>query len=195
MFATLDLMTAGRAAWNVVTSLNDGEALNMGRAAAPAHDERYDRADEFMEIVLGHWQSWADDALIVDKASGRFADASKVARLDYAGSFCGRAGHSRCPELRKGRPVVIQAGSERTRSALRRSLGGGRLYVCADARYSQAGYAAVRGEIAAAGRDPDNVKVCNLVMPVARRVARRSRGQDGRSVATPARDRPVVATF
>src|SRR4051812_35322538 len=74
LFATLDLMSGGRAAWNVVTSLNDGEAQNMGRGEVLEHDLRYDRADEFMEIVLGHWNSWADDALIVDKQSGRFAD-------------------------------------------------------------------------------------------------------------------------
>src|SRR5256886_2051540 len=57
-FATLDLMTGGRAAWNVVTSVNDGEALNMGRDQHLEHDLRYDRADEFMEVVLGHWDSW-----------------------------------------------------------------------------------------------------------------------------------------
>src|SRR5665213_2743870 len=63
-FATIDLMTHGRAAWNVVTSVNDGEALNMGRTEHIPHDLRYDRADEFMEIVLGHWDAWDDDALI-----------------------------------------------------------------------------------------------------------------------------------
>ena len=68
VFATLDLMTGGRAAWNVVTSLNDGEAQNMGRDEAVAHDLRYDRADEFMEIVLGHWDAWEDDAIVQDKA-------------------------------------------------------------------------------------------------------------------------------
>ena len=57
VFATLDLMSQGRAAWNVVTSLNDGEAQNMGRDETIAHDLRYDRADEFMEIVLGHWDA------------------------------------------------------------------------------------------------------------------------------------------
>ena len=65
-FSTIDLMTAGRAAWNVVTSVNDGEAMNMGLDAAMEHDLRYDRADEFMEVVQGHWDSWEDDALIVD---------------------------------------------------------------------------------------------------------------------------------
>src|SRR5215210_4120966 len=66
-FATLDLMTQGRAAWNVVTSLNDSEAANFGQDAHLAHDVRYDRADEFMEVVQGLWRSWDDDALIQDK--------------------------------------------------------------------------------------------------------------------------------
>src|ERR1700681_2244702 len=69
LFATIDMMTKGRAAWNVVTSLNDGEALNMGRGAVMEHDLRYDRADEYMDVVLGHWDAWQDDALVVDKAS------------------------------------------------------------------------------------------------------------------------------
>ena len=110
MFATLDLMTDGRAAWNVVTSLNDGEALNMGRDGVMEHDLRYDRADEFMEVVLGHWDAWEDDALIVDKASGRFADASKVHRLDFEGEFLRSRGPFTVPRSAQGHPVVIQAG-------------------------------------------------------------------------------------
>src|ERR1700759_4003144 len=74
LFSTLDLMTKGRAAWNVVTSLNNSEAANFGRTEHLAHDLRYDRADEFMEVVLGLWDSWEQDALVVDKQSGRFAD-------------------------------------------------------------------------------------------------------------------------
>ena len=58
VFATLDLMSGGRAAWNVVTSMNDGEALNMGVGQHMEHDRRYDRADEFMEVVHGHWDAW-----------------------------------------------------------------------------------------------------------------------------------------
>src|SRR4029079_12085680 len=77
VFATMDLMLKGRAAWNVVTSLNSAEAGNFGRAEHMAHDARYDRADEFMEVVLGHWNTWEDDALILDKAANRFADPDK----------------------------------------------------------------------------------------------------------------------
>ena len=70
VFATVDLMTHGRSGWNVVTSVNDNEARNMGRDEVIAHDLRYDRADEFMEIVLGHWDTWEDDAIVADKQAG-----------------------------------------------------------------------------------------------------------------------------
>src|SRR3712207_5855966 len=85
VFATLDHMLGGRVAWNVVTSLNDSEAANFGRAAHLGHDARYDRADEFMEAVLGHWDSWEDDAVVYDRAAGVFAVPEKVHRLDHKG--------------------------------------------------------------------------------------------------------------
>src|SRR5947199_382335 len=110
LFATLDLMTAGRAAWNVVTSLNDGEAQNMGRDAVIEHDLRYDRADEFMQIVLGHWDSWEADAIVQDKAAGLFAKPEKVHRLDHKGRFFRSRGPFTVPRSPQGRPVIIQAG-------------------------------------------------------------------------------------
>ena len=109
-FATLDLMTGGRAAWNVVTSVNDGEALNMGREQHLAHDLRYDRADEFMEVVLGHWRTWERDAIVLDKASGRFADPDKVHRLDHKGKWFSSRGPFTVPPSPQGHPVIMQAG-------------------------------------------------------------------------------------
>jgi len=67
VFATMDLMLKGRVGWNIVTSLNSGEALNFGGENHMEHDARYDRADEFMDVVMGHWNTWEDDALILDK--------------------------------------------------------------------------------------------------------------------------------
>ncbi|MGY4463550.1 FMN-dependent oxidoreductase (nitrilotriacetate monooxygenase family) [Bradyrhizobium sp. LB13.1] len=110
-FATLDLMSGGRAGWNVVTSLNDGEAHNMGRASHPEHDSRYDKADEFMEVVLGHWDTWEDGALIMDKKSGRFADPAKVKRLDHRGPAFKSRGPFTVPRSDQGHPVIIQAGA------------------------------------------------------------------------------------
>jgi FMN-dependent oxidoreductase (nitrilotriacetate monooxygenase family) len=110
-FATLDLMTNGRAAWNVVTSVNDGEALNMGRDEHLAHDLRYDRADEFMEVVLGHWDTWDDGAIVVDKSTGRYADPGKVKRLDHTGRFFKSRGPFTVPRSPQGHPVIVQAGA------------------------------------------------------------------------------------
>jgi alkanesulfonate monooxygenase SsuD/methylene tetrahydromethanopterin reductase-like flavin-dependent oxidoreductase (luciferase family) len=87
VFATLDLMTEGRAAWNIVTSMNDGEALNMGHTAHSEHDRRYDRADEFMEVVMGHRDAWDDGAIVADRTTGSFAHPEKVHRLDHKGEF------------------------------------------------------------------------------------------------------------
>ena len=101
MFATLDLMTGGRAAWNVVTSLNDGEALNMGRDEHLEHDVRYDRADEFMEVVLGHWDTWDDDAIVLDKQPGGSPTPTRCAGWTTRASTSGRAGRSPCRARRR----------------------------------------------------------------------------------------------
>ena len=110
VFATLDHLAGGRAAWNVVTSLNDSEAANMGQEAHLAHDLRYDRADEFMEVVLGHWDSWEDDALVLDRERGAFADPAKVHRLDHRGRWLRSRGPFTVPRSPQGRPVIVQAG-------------------------------------------------------------------------------------
>jgi len=89
-------------------SLNRGEA-NFGRDEQMGHDAGYDRADEFMEVVLGHWNSW-DDALILDKANNRFADPAKVHRLDYVGRYFRSRGPFSVPRSTQGHPVLIQAG-------------------------------------------------------------------------------------
>ena len=123
MFATLDQMTGGRAAWNIVTSLNNTEARNMGREEVAEHDERYDMADEFLEVVLGHWDTWADDALIVDKATGRFADPAKVRKLAHKGRHFKSQGPFTVPRSAQGHPVLIQAGQSGPGQALRRRMG------------------------------------------------------------------------
>jgi FMN-dependent oxidoreductase (nitrilotriacetate monooxygenase family) len=166
LFATVDLMTGGRAAWNVVTSLNDGEALNMGRSEVMEHDLRYDRADEFMEVVLGHWDSWEDDALIVDKVSGRFADAAKVHRLDHQGQFFRSRGPFTVPRSAQGHPVIIQAGASGRGRRFAGQWGEVIFTSSPNIELGKRNYAALRDEAVRAGRDPDLMKVCQLVMPV-----------------------------
>jgi FMN-dependent oxidoreductase (nitrilotriacetate monooxygenase family) len=110
LFATMDLMLGGRVAWNVVTSLNDSEAANFGAEQHLAHDLRYDRADEFMEIVTGHWNTWEPDSILRDRESGIFADPSKVHQLDYKGKFLSSRGPFTVPRSPQGQPVILQAG-------------------------------------------------------------------------------------
>jgi FMN-dependent oxidoreductase (nitrilotriacetate monooxygenase family) len=166
VFATLDLMTGGRAAWNVVTSLNNSEAQNFGHTEHMGHDRRYDKADEFMQVVLGHWDTWEEGSLLVDKASGRFADASKVHRLDHKGEWFKSKGPFTVPRSPQGRPVVIQAGqSGRGRTFAARW---GELIFCVH-HTLEAGkktYADYKAQVAGFGRDPDSLALCPAAYPI-----------------------------
>lgn len=165
-FQTLDLMSNGRAAWNLVTSLNDGEAANMGHAESMAHDARYDRADEFAEVVLSHWDAWEDDALIVDKATGRFGDGHKVHRLDFKGRYLQSHGTFTVPRSPQGRPVVIQAGSSGRGKAFSARWAEMVFVAYHDVAGGQREYKAFKSAVAAAGRNPDHVKVATLCNPI-----------------------------
>ena len=109
-FATLDHLSRGRAAWNVVTSVNDAEARNFGVDQHFEHDKRYDRAEEFIEVVSKLWDSWEDGAIIGDKKSGIFADPDKVHEVNHHGEFFDVRGPLTVPRTPQGRPVIIQAG-------------------------------------------------------------------------------------
>ncbi|MCJ8140957.1 LLM class flavin-dependent oxidoreductase [Falsirhodobacter halotolerans] len=160
LFATLDLMTRGRAAWNVVTSLNNSEAANFGRTEHLAHDLRYDRADEFLQVVQGLWNSWDDDALIVDKQSGTFADPAKVHRLDHQGRFFSSRGPLPVPRSPQGQPVIIQAGQSGKGRQFAGKWGDLIFVVYPNLDVGRKQYAAVKEEVANAGRNPDDVAIC-----------------------------------
>jgi FMN-dependent oxidoreductase (nitrilotriacetate monooxygenase family) len=166
VFQTLDLMSNGRAAWNVVTSLNDGEAANMGHAETMAHDARYDRADEFVEVVQSHWDAWEDDAVIVDKATGRFGDGHKVHRLNFKGDYLQSHGTFTVPRSPQGRPVVIQAGSSGRGKAFSARWAELVFVAYHDLASGQREYKAFKDAVAAAGRNPDHVKVATLCNPI-----------------------------
>jgi FMN-dependent oxidoreductase (nitrilotriacetate monooxygenase family) len=166
VFATLDHMSEGRAAWNVVTSVNDNEAKNMGLAEAPAHDVRYDRADEFMEVVHGHWDSWEIDAIEANRATGRYANGEKVHRLDHEGTFYNSRGPFTVPRTPQGHPVVIQAGQS-GRGVDFAARWGELLFMSNPSLDgAKANYLATKNAIADAGRDPNQVKIANLTFPV-----------------------------
>src|SRR6202171_457877 len=166
VFATLDLLSGGRAAWNVVTSLNDGEAQNMGRDETVAHDLRYDRADEFMDIVLGHWDAWEDDAIVQDKATGLFAKPEKVHRLDHKGRFFRSRGPFTVPRSSQGHPVIIQAGQSGRGKSFGAQWGEVIFVVYPNKETGKRDYADFKAEVAGCGRDPEHVIVTHLVNTV-----------------------------
>jgi alkanesulfonate monooxygenase len=110
-FASLDHISNGRAGWNLVTSGSPGEALNFNRDAHYGHAERYQRANEFAEVVTALWDSWDDDAFMRDKASGQFFDPAKLHTLDHKGTHFKVKGPLNIPRPPQGYPVIVQAGT------------------------------------------------------------------------------------
>jgi len=165
-FATLDHLSGGRAAWNVVTSINDSEAQNYGVEAHLGHDERYDRADEFLEVVTGLWDTWEDDAILHDRAAGIYADPTKVHELHHRGQYFSARGPLTVPRTPQGRPVIMQAGSS----------GRGRQFASRWAELiftgdpgldiARAHYADQKRLIGEDGRDPSTVKICPMAYAV-----------------------------
>lgn len=113
---SLDVMSGGRVAWNVVTSATDLEAKNLGMEAIPPKDQRYDRAEEVLEACCALWSGWEEDPFVLDKENGIFADPSKVHYANYSGRWVKTRGPLSIPRSPQGRPVLMQAGaSERGR--------------------------------------------------------------------------------
>ncbi|OJY49091.1 MULTISPECIES: LLM class flavin-dependent oxidoreductase [unclassified Pseudonocardia] len=165
-FATLDHLSGGRAAWNVVTSVNDSEAQNFGVHAHLGHDARYDRADEFLDAVAGLWDTWEDGAVVHDREGGVYADPSKVHELNHHGEYFDVRGPLTVPRTPQGRPVIIQAGSSgRGREFASRWAD---LIFTGDpgVEVARSHYADQKERIAAAGRDPGSVKLCPMAYAV-----------------------------
>ena len=165
-FATLDLISKGRAGWNVVASWSALEAQNFGLETTLDYDTRYARSAEFVEVVKGLWDGWEDGALVLDKASGRYFDDAKMHVLDHRGRFFNVRGPLSVACLPQGHPVIVQAGaSEQGRElgaatadiiyAIHESLDGGRAY-----------YDDVKGRMAKYGREPDDLKIMPALCPV-----------------------------
>ncbi|HJX20618.1 MAG TPA: NtaA/DmoA family FMN-dependent monooxygenase, partial [Steroidobacteraceae bacterium] len=165
-FASLDHLSGGRAAWNVVTSSNKAAALNYGKELNE-HDLRYEIATEFVDVVRGLWDSWDDGAIIADRATGTFIDKSKVRPLDHKGRFFnvkGPLNMERCPQ---GQPVIIQAGGSPPGQELSaRSADLVFSVVNGDPTSAKAAYDSLKARVIKHGRRPEHVPILPGVMPI-----------------------------
>jgi FMN-dependent oxidoreductase (nitrilotriacetate monooxygenase family) len=161
--ATLDLLSGGRAAWNVVTSASTIEAQNFGLDGVGPRDRRYDRADEVLEACCRLWDSWEQDALLIDRRSGRFADGAKIHAADYAGAWIRSKGPLTVPRSPQGRPVIMQAGA----SDRGRDFAGRWAEMIFTLQYDKPGmeafYADVKGRMGDCGRDPASCAILTSI--------------------------------
>ena len=113
-FASLDHISNGRVGWNIVTSWSEPASRNYGYETQISHEERYRRADEFMEVAMNLWDSWSDDAILDDRENGLFLQDGAVRPIKHKGEYYKIAGPLNIPRGPQGRPVLVQAGSSDT---------------------------------------------------------------------------------
>ncbi len=157
--ASLDMISKGRAGWNVVTSAADAAASNFGKERHPEHGLRYKRAIEFVQVVKGLWDSWEDDAFLRDRESGRFFDPAKLHELNHHGEFYDVAGPLNIARSVQGQPVTFQAGSSDSGRQLA-ALEADAVYAHIDSlEEGRQFYSDIKSRAAALGRNPDEVLV------------------------------------
>jgi FMN-dependent oxidoreductase (nitrilotriacetate monooxygenase family) len=165
-FASLDRLSAGRAGWNLVTSSDPDAAYNFGHDAQILHEDRYSRAEEFADVVLGLWDSWEDDAFARDRASGRYFDPDKLHRLDHKGRHFKVRGPLNIPRSPQGRPVVVQAGASEPGKELAARTAEAIFAAQITLDEAKAFYADVKGRLGKYGRSPDELKILPGIFPV-----------------------------
>jgi FMN-dependent oxidoreductase (nitrilotriacetate monooxygenase family) len=176
-FATLDLISDGRAGWNVVTSWSEAEAKNFNREQHVDYDTRYARAAEFVEVVTGLWDSWEADAFPLDKQSGRFFDESKMHVLDHKGRFFSVRGPLNVGRLPQGHPVVVQAGASDQGRELAAATADLVYAVHPNKAVARDYYADIKGRLGKYGREPGDVKILPALRPVVGRTAHEARAK------------------
>jgi len=165
-FASLDHMSEGRVAWNIVTSWAVGAARNYGSEPQLSHAARYERAEEYMAVVKGLWDSWAPDAVVDDRASGQYARPDRIRPVDHAGANYAVAGPLNMPRSPQGRPVLVQAGSSDTGRGFAARHAEAIFTAHMEKRTAQDFFADIKARAASAGRSQDEVLILPGLSPM-----------------------------
>ncbi len=165
--STLDHLTKGRVAWNIVTSYLDSAAKNLGLDEQLKHHERYESAEEYMEVCYKLWEgSWEDDAVVKDRAKRQFTDPDKVHEIRHYGKYYRVPGIHLSEPSAQRTPVLYQAGASSTGRAF-----AARHAECTFISFSNTEITAryvrqLREQVQLQGRDPKGVKVFSLYTPI-----------------------------
>ena len=163
--STVDSISGGRFGWNIVSSAEDRAAQNFGMDNLPEHDERYNVAAEYFEIVNKLWDSWDADAVIMDRETHTFADYRKVRTIDFHGEYFRSRGPLNTIPSPQQRPTFLQAGASPKGRAFAASAADAIIAVGTGIEGMKEYRSDIRNRVAAAGRDPDDVKVLFVVSP------------------------------
>lgn len=165
-FASLDHLSGGRAGWNLVTSATDQEAQNFGLEQHFDHADRYARAEEFIDVARGLWDSFADDAFRRDKLSGRYFDAEQLRTLAHHGDYYRVRGPLNQPRSPQGHPVLVQAGSSEPGKALAARTAEVVFTAQQTLEDARAFYSDLKGRLAGYGREAHELKIMPGISPV-----------------------------
>ncbi len=157
--ASLDHISAGRAAWNIVTTYDESAAKNFGMLELPPKHERYARAYEFVDVVLQLWQSWTPGALYSTETGRTSLDAGAIHPIEHTGRFYNVRGPGQTPPSPQGRPVLFQAGASEEGKAFAAATADGIFCVAVDLTGAKAFYNEMKDRVRTAGRDPRNVHI------------------------------------
>ncbi|GGN96203.1 LLM class flavin-dependent oxidoreductase [Nocardia rhizosphaerihabitans] len=165
LFSSLDHISGGRAGWNIVTTGTDLAAANFGLDRHPDHAERYARAREFVDAVVALWDSWEDDAILLDRAAGIYADPDKIHPIDFVGEHLRVRGPFNAARTPQGHPVLVQAGASNEGRAFAGKYAEAIFTAHQRLSDAQTFYADIKAKAAEYGRDADEVKILPGISP------------------------------
>jgi FMN-dependent oxidoreductase (nitrilotriacetate monooxygenase family) len=165
-FASLDHMSNGRIGWNIVTTWLATASGNFSNQGPLDHADRYERAEEYMRVVTGLWDSWSDDAVLDDRAGGQYAREGSIRPIRHAGPHYQVAGPLNIPRCPQGRPVFVQAGSSDTGRRFAARHAEAVFTAQMEKATARDFYADLKGLAAEEGRNPDHVLILPGLSPV-----------------------------
>ena len=165
-FASLDHISQGRAAWNIVTSFSAAAGRNFGDKSRPTHAGRYDKGDEFVDVVKALWDSWSDDAIVDDRVRGIYARQDRIQPINHVGEHFRVTGPLNLPRCPQGRPVLVQAGSSETGKDFAARHAEAVFTAHLDKQSAQQFYKDLKSRVATAGRPVDQMLILPGISPM-----------------------------